>query len=195
MADLQTIALRMITPLYEYHQFQGESQDCGPTSLAIAANALLGEERYIKKRVSNEMNAPGFTVSPFPHFVVRRVKNWATFPWGIVNYARSEGFRTRWAPFGTQRKLQRNLENDRITLVFVGQPLRFNEGKWDGWAHIKVLYGYTPGKGYVFVDPGHSAGGGSDSWASMGLFWQSEDDFLRYWRGLLRIYVEIWRED
>ncbi|MFO8035135.1 MAG: C39 family peptidase [Anaerolineales bacterium] len=193
MPDIQTIPYRMSIPLYQYHQYQGEStNDCGPTSLAIAANALLGEERFLKDQVAQEMNHPGFRVWPFPHFVVRRIQNWATFPWGIVHYLKEQGFRARWSPFGTAEKLRRNLDENRVTLVFVGEPWRWKGGKYDGWAHVKVLFGYLPGKGYVFVDPGHrKRPENPESWASLGLFWQLEEDFIKFWRSLFRIYVEV----
>ena len=192
MVDIQSIPHRMTTPLYEFHQYQGQSNDCGPTSLAIAANALLGEDRFLKDHVAEEMNDPAFTVRPFPHFVVRRIKNWATFPWGIVNYLQEQELHARWSPLGTTDRLLRNLTANRITLVFVGEPLQWKDGKYNGWAHVKVLYGYQPGKGYVFVDPGRQRRPDApDSWASLGLFWQDEEKFLSYWRGLFRIYVEV----
>ncbi|MFO7943523.1 MAG: hypothetical protein R6U51_04395 [Anaerolineales bacterium] len=63
MTDIQTIPYRMSLPLCEYHQYQGENtNDCGPTSLAIATNALLDEERFQKDQVTQEMNQPGFKV-------------------------------------------------------------------------------------------------------------------------------------
>lgn len=195
MSDLQTVSQRMTISLHDYHQYQGQSNDCGPTSLAIAANALLDAERYLKDKVAEDMNDPGFQVWPFPHFVVRRIRNWATFPWGLVHDAREHRFHARWRPFGTLARLQRNLDQDRVTLVFVGEPLRWKEGGYDGWAHVKVLFGYTPGKGWAFVDPGHSKGGDPDSWSALGIFWQDADDFLSAWRGLFRIYVEVWLGD
>ncbi len=193
MPDIQIIPYRMSLPVNEYHQYQGqESSDCGPTSLAIAANALLGEERFLKDQVSAEMNHPGFRVWPFPHFIVRRIHNWATFPWGIVHYLREHGFRARWAPFGTAGKLQRNLVENQVTLVFVGEPWRWKDRGYDGWAHVKVLFGVQPGKGYVFVDPGYrKRPEDPESWAALGLFWEGEEDFLNSWRGLFSIYVEV----
>ncbi|MBS3751737.1 MAG: C39 family peptidase [Anaerolineales bacterium] len=193
MADIQTIPYRMEIPLHDYHQYQGEkTNDCGPTSLAIAANALLGEERFEKDQVAQEMNQPGFKVWPFPHFMVRRIQNWATFPWGIVHYLRQHGLKARWSPFGTPGKLLRNLEDDQITLVFVGEPWRWKDGDYDGWAHVKVLFGYQPGKGYVFIDPGcRKRTEDPKSWAVRGLFWEGEEAFLSNWRGLFRMYVDV----
>lgn len=56
---------------------------------------------------------------------------------------------------------------------------------------FKVLFGYTPGRGFLFVDPAYERRhDGSDSWKQHGLFWQEEKEFLRQWRGLFGIYIE-----
>lgn len=190
--DLNAITFHLRTPVYRYHQHQGNTNDCGPTSLAIAANALLGEERFQGPRVAEEMNDPAFEVRPFPHFVVRRVRNWATFPWGIVHYLRQQDIPARWSPLGTANRLRRNLLADRITIVMIGEPLRWKRRRYAGWGHAKVLFGYAPGRGLLFVDPAYQRRPDEpDSWERHGLFWQEEKEFLRQWRGLGRIYIEI----
>jgi len=176
--DLSAVTYYLRTPVYRYHQHQGDTNDCGPTSLAIAANALLGEERFEGARVAEEMNDLAFEVRPFPHFVVRRIRNWATFPWGIVHYLRQQDIAAHWSPLGTVKRLHRNLLADRITIVMVGEPLRWEGGRYRGWAHAKVLFGYTPGQGYVFVDPGYRRRtDDANSWEYHGLFWQKESEF------------------
>ena len=186
------VTAHMHTQVYRYHQYQGHTNDCGPTSLAIVANALLGEERFQGPRVAREMARLAFEVRPLPHLVVRRIPNWATFPWGIAHYLRQHGIPARWRPFGTLEGLHRNLLADRITIVTIGEPLRRRKLRYTGWAHTKVLFGHTPGEGFLFVDPAHSQSpDDSDSWKRNCLSWQEESEFLRQWRNLFRITIEV----
>jgi hypothetical protein len=187
--DLSGVALYLSRPVYRHHQYQGHTNDCGPTSLAIAANALLGRDLFQGSVVAREMSRVAFEWRPFPHLVVQRISNWATFPWGIVHYMRKHDFPARWRPFGTVERLQRNLLANQLTMVVVGEPFRWEKGKYAGWAHVKILFGHTPGRGFLFVDPGH--GRIDDPWKRHGLFWQAEEEFLRQWRSLFRTYIEV----
>jgi hypothetical protein len=187
--DLSGVAFHLSRPVYRYHQYQGYTNDCGPTSLAIAGNALLGREVFQGPAVAKEMSHVAFSWRPFPHIVVQRISNWATFPWGIVHYLRDHALPARWGLFGTVERLRRNLLGDQLTMVVVGEPLRFEKAKYVGWAHIKILFGHTPGRGFLFVDPGHSRT--DDAWKRHGLFWQGEEEFLRQWRNLFRITIEV----
>lgn len=190
--DLSSVTFHLRTPVYRYHQHQGNTNDCGPTSLAIAANALLGEQRFQGPTVAQEMNDPVFEVWPFPHFVVRRVHNWATFPWGIVHYLRQHDIPARWSLLGSVHRLRWNLLADRITIVILGEPWRWEERRYRGWSHAKILFGHTPGQSFLFVDPAYGRRPGDPgSWEHHGLFWQGEREFLRQWRNVFRIYVEI----
>jgi hypothetical protein len=192
MPDLSTVTFHQRTPVYRYHQYQGQTKDCGPTSLAIAANALLGEDRFQGPVVAQEMNDPAFEVRPFPHFVVRRIQNWATFPWGIVHYLQQHDIPARWSPLGTVNILRRNLLADRLTIVMLGELLHWENRRYAAWGHAKVLFGYAPGQGFLFVDPAYERRPDApDSWEHYGLFWQEETEFLRQWRGLFSIYVEV----
>jgi hypothetical protein len=187
--DLSGVAFYLSRPIYRHHQYQGNTNDCGPTSLAIAANALLGREAFQGPAVAKEMSRIALEWRPFPHVVVQRIPNWVTFPWGIVHYLRRHDVPARWGAFGTVERLRRNLLANRLTIVVVGEPLRWTRRRYAGWAHVKILFGYTPGRGFLFVDPGHSRT--DDPWKRHGLFWQGEEEFLRQWRNLLRVYVEV----
>lgn len=190
--DLTAVPFHLRTPVYRYHQLQEKPNDCGPTSLAIAANAFLGEERFQGSTVAQEMNHPAFEVRPFPHFVLRRFRNWATFPWGIVHYLRRNGIPSDWSRRGTEDRLRSNLRNDRITIVILGEPWRWRKWRYRGWSHAKILFGYTPRQGFLFVDPGRARRpDDSGSWAQYALFWQPEREFLRQWRNTLRIFIEV----
>jgi len=200
--DLSGVPLRLTRPVYRYHQYQGYTNDCGPTSVAMAVNALLGRRELEGPVVAEEMSRVAFEWKPFPHLVVPRIPKWATFPWGIAHYLRKKGFRARWGPFGTLERLERNLRADRLTMVVMGEPWQWKRAaadalwpwkKWTytGWAHVKILFGRLPGRGFLFVDPGYQRSTRAHELEHHGLFYQDEETFLRQWRNLLRIYVEV----
>jgi hypothetical protein len=189
--DLSGVDLRLSRPVYRYHQYQGDTNDCGPTSVAIAVNAMLGRAELEGPTVAEEMSHLAFQWTPVPHPVVQRIPKWATFPWGIVYYLRKRGFRARWHPFGTLKRLERNLSADRLTMVMMGEPWRWEKDGYTGWAHVKILFGQLPGRGFLFVDPGFPRSANADRLEHYGLFWQDEETFLRQWRNLLRIFIEV----
>jgi hypothetical protein len=190
--DLSRLALHLRTPVYRYHQHQGDTNDCGPFSVAIAANAVLGEERFDGRTVAREMNRPAVRIRPFPHAILYRVRDGVTFPWGIVHYLRQHGIPARWSPFGTLSRLRRSLVGDQITLVMVAEPLRWQGRRYAGWAHVKIPFGYAADRGFVFVDPALAPDPDApDRWRRHGLGWQREEAFLREWRWLFRTYVEV----
>jgi len=180
----------MRIPLPTYHRYQKTSFDCGPYCLSIVANALLGEERFDPDVVAEEMNLPSVSSGPFPRPVIRRIPNWATFPWGITDYLRQHGFRANWRIRGSMDRLLSNLREQVATMVMIGEPFKFDAGKYIGWAHVKALYGCEPGVGLAFVDPG-SPKNPDDPWESEGIFWQDEESFLREWKNLFRIMIEV----
>jgi hypothetical protein len=177
-------------PVYRFHQYQGLTNDCGPTSLAIAANTLLQKEQFAGPDVAEQMSRLRFEWRPFPHLVVSRIPGWATFPWGIVYTLRKHGFRARWRPFGSLERLRQNLLANLITIVVIGEPLHWRKWRYAGWGHVKVLFGHTPGRGFLFVDPGYPRRP-ADPWAAHGLFWQGEEEFWKQWRNLFQIYIEV----
>ena len=190
--DLGGVAAHLRTQVYRYHQYQGRTNDCGPTSLAIVANSLLGEERFQGPLVAQDLNRVDVGIRPRPRLVVRRIPNWATFPWGIAAYLRDHGIPARWRPLGTLEGLRRNLLANRITIVTIGEPIHWKGRRYTGWAHTKVLFGHTPGQGFLFVDPAYSRNADdSDSWRRFGLTWQDEGEFLRQWRNMMRIAIEV----
>ena len=191
MPDLSHLPVRLTRPVYGYHQYQGRTNDCGPTSVAIAANALLERQAFHGPVVAEQMSHLGFERRPFPRPVLSRIPNWATFPWGMVHYLRKRGFRAQWHLFGTLERLERNLRADRISVVVVGRPWLFHGWRYVGWAHYKILFGMVPGSKLLFVDPGVDPSVEPAGLEHYGFGWQEQDEFLRQWRNLLRIFVEV----
>jgi len=189
--DLSGVPFRLRKPVYQYHQYQGVTNDCGPTCLAIAANAVRGREELEAVRVAQEMNRLGLAWRAFPYLAVSRIPNWATFPWGIVHTLRKRGIPARWRPFGTVERLRKNLLEDQVTIVMVGEPLRWDGGRYRGWAHAKVVFGHVAERGFVFVDPAVRRSSDPNRLEYHGLTWQGLEEFVRQWRNLCRVYVEV----
>ncbi len=162
-------------PLAKYHQFQGKTNDCAPHTVAIVVNAYRDEPLLDGDNVAKVMNEPRWRLAPLPRLVVRRIPNWATFPWGIVDVLAENGIRARWRPGASPADLQKALDEGRVPMPIIG------ELKWRGtWAHVKPLVEIDPQRGYGFVDPASQSE----------LSWQSKDDFERLWKNLWHLLVE-----
>ena len=186
------LAHEMQIPLATYHRYQGNTNDCGPFSLSIVANALLDQERFDPTVVAEEMNRITLVSRPIPHPFISRIRNWATFPWGITRYLQDHGFRAAWHVRGTPERLFANLHQQIATMVMIGEILK-SDNVWFagwGWGHVKVLYGYASQTGFAFVDPGCRKDP-ADPWGSRGIFWQDQVSFLREWSNLFRIFIEV----
>jgi len=187
--------------IWRYHEFQGPTNNCAPFCVAMAANVLLGERRYLAEELARELNRPVWRWWPPPPLLYRRVPRWATFPWGPADALRRmrdhQGrpcFRARWRLFGDEERLRRNLREGRITLVSVGGLRHRQSGRFQPWGHVKILYAWDPGLGWAFVDPAINPTMAHDEWGRSGIGWQDPASFARQWRNMLRwtTEVELW---
>jgi hypothetical protein len=127
------------------------------------------------------MNRPKLQ-SGWPPLIVRRVPNWATFPWGISDMLTAHDVPARWRLRATEDDLHRALHDDRPVLPIFGEPLRREGWRWTGWSHVAILTGWDPAVGaYWFVDSARTVVPSS----------RPRDDFLRYWDNLGRILIEV----
>ena len=76
-------------------QYQGDSNDCGPYTIATVINALL-KLQIDPSDLALEMARP---VWRGIFLVIRRIPNWATFPWGMVDIFRVYGLKASWKLF------------------------------------------------------------------------------------------------
>jgi hypothetical protein len=152
-------------------QYQGNRNDCGPFSTATVINALLGSNLNAIE-LAHEMDRP---VWRGPNFIIRRVPNWATFPWGIVDIFRSYGLKASWKLFATIDELIQALPQGVVMLPIIGEwrPL---------WVHIITLVAWDPLQGWGFAntqDEHHL------------ISWLSDETFRTRWKALFRILVEV----
>ncbi|HUT15986.1 MAG TPA: C39 family peptidase [Anaerolineae bacterium] len=202
MGDVSTAGNRVHKPLYHlrtdlfrWHQYQGRNtNDCAAFSAAIVCNALLDSRHFDGYAIAREMEKPALVSRPVPHITIRKIPKWATLPWGIAGYLRSKGIRARLRWLGTTEDLLRNIQEDRPTIVIIGEPFVHDGLEYKGWGHAKVLYGFEPTgpqpeRGFYFIDPGYPKTE-SHTEHPPGVFRQGEAEFMQQWRELLRLYVE-----
>lgn len=161
-------------PLAQYHQYQGRSNDCAPHTIAIGVNAIRGQALLQAEEVAKLMNKPRWRLGLMP-LVIRRIPNWATFPWGMVDVFRDYGVRARWRWGANPTDLQKALDDGRVAMPIIG------EIKFPGaWAHVKPLLEINPAGGYKFADPAYQT---SETW-------QTQEEFERLWKNLRNLLVE-----
>jgi hypothetical protein len=137
--------LQISFPIVQFHQPQGQTNDCAPFTVAIVINALTGEN-LSGARLAQEMNRVRLSPRGLPFPVIRRIPNWATFPWGIADELGRHGLRARWRLGASENDLLTALRENRVALPIVGSlaPL---------WAHVKILVAHEAARGWGFVDP------------------------------------------
>jgi hypothetical protein len=175
------IADRHGQKIESYHVPQGDTHDCGPHVTAMVINFCHGNNIVNAATLAREMNRPRFG-GGFPPLVVRRVPNWATFPWGIVDVLRQHDLAASWRFGANDEHLQAALREDRIVLPIYGEPLRRQGWHWNGWSHVAILIGWDPAAGeYWFVDSSRFFAPTS----------RSHDDFIRLWGNMRRLVIEV----
>jgi hypothetical protein len=155
--------------LLEALQFQGQSNDCGPFTTATVLNALLGLN-VDASQLACQMDRP---VWRGPLFIVRRVPNWATFPWGIADVLREHGIRASWRFLASTSHLYEDLEKGDILMPVIGswKPL---------WAHVMTLIAWDPQKGWGFANTQYN---------DHNVHWVSADLFQRQWKAMARLLI------
>jgi hypothetical protein len=170
--------IRLRLPLEQHHQFQAQTNDCAPFTTAMVINTLTGTD-LLGAQLALEMNRPRLRLSLVP-IIVRRIPNWATFPWGVADELRQRGVKARWRLFAAESDLHRALGDNRIAMPIIGEPWRWQDGRPQPWAHIKPLAAFDPVQGWGFVDPA----------ARQPFAWQPAEEFARLWRNMWNILVE-----
>ena len=166
--------------LAHYHIDQGSSDDCGPHVVTMVVNFWHGNDVLDAPSTARAMNRPRWQAS-WPPLVVRRIPNWATFPWGIVDMLREHDIPARWRLFATPDHIFRALSENRIAMPIFGEPFRRGKGRLNGWSHIAILSGWDA-EANVFQF--------ADSSKPFAPSMRPRDDFLRLWGNMGRILIE-----
>jgi hypothetical protein len=167
-------------PIEDAHIPQGDTNDCGPHVVTMAVNFWHGEQRLDPHTVAAAMNRPRLRKSLLP-VVVRRLPNWATFPWGIVDALAEHGVPARWRTRASEDDLHRALREDRLLMPIFGEPFKREGWRWKGWAHVALLVGWNPASAsYWFVDSARTNAPTS----------KGREHFRRLWDNMGRILIE-----
>lgn len=152
-------------------QYQGQSNDCGPYTTATVINALLGLSLEAAE-LAQQMNRP---VWRGPLFIVRRIPNWATFPWGMADVLRQYGLNACWRPFASVAYLLRGLQRGNVLMPVLGgwRPL---------WAHVMTLIAWSVERGWGFANT---------QFDHHDIHWLSDSLFRRQWRAMFHLLVEV----
>jgi hypothetical protein len=152
-------------------QWQGKSNNCGPFTTATVLNAVLGLN-ISGRKLAVLMNKP---VLRGRRLVIRRIPNWATFPWGMVDVMREHGLNASWRFFAGPDDLLNGIAQGWLLMPVIGswRPL---------WAHVLTLLIWDAEKGWGFANTGVNA---------HGLYWIDEGDFLKKWRAMGRLLVIV----
>ena len=153
-------------------QYQGSSNDCGPYTTATVVNAMR-QQTLIGDELAKQMNKLRFRgILP----VIRRIPNWATFPWGMVDVFRDYNLQARWWLRAPVSYLSPAISNGHILMPIIG------EWRPQTWAHVMTLVAWDPEKGWGFANT---------QFNRKNITWRPDTDFQEKWNKFGRLLVEI----
>jgi hypothetical protein len=153
-------------------QYQGERNDCGPFTTATVINALR-ELNLDALQLAEEMNKP---VWRGIFYIVRRIPDWATFPWGMVDVFRSYSLSARWRPFATTHYLKEALGQGKVLMPILG------EWRSPIWAHVMTLVVWDEAQGWGFANT---------QYRHHHIDWLPNEIFSRQWRAMGHLLIEV----
>jgi hypothetical protein len=178
--------LTLRTPLYQWHQYLGVGgQYVAAFCAAMAANALLGENKYDGIAIGEELNARPvrWRILPFPHPVFHHPESVVLESSG-ADILRERGFRVCVCRFRKETDLIASLVKNHIIIITRGDLLPFRNGKWVGWRDMGLLYAYSSKiGGYGIISPYSSTG--------QPISWVHRQEFVKQWSNLGRTYIEV----
>ncbi|MCX8063441.1 MAG: C39 family peptidase [Anaerolineales bacterium] len=151
--------------------YQGNRNDCAPFTAATLIHAFT-DQRINPNELAQQMNHPIWR-SGIP--VIRRIPNWATFPWGIVDILRQYGLSARWQLFIPVQELTHHLASQILYLPIIlsWRPL---------WAHVMTLIAYHSRYGFGFANTQSTR---------KEIDWLAKDRFLRLWNSAFHCTVIV----
>jgi hypothetical protein len=157
--------------LLEKLQCQGRSNDCGAYTSATVLNALLSLD--IKgDDLANEMEKP---VWRGILYLVRKIPNSATLPWGMEDVFQSHGLKARWRFFSSEDYLKESLPGEKIIMPIIGS--------WrPTWAHVMTLVTWDEEQGWGFANT---------QYEHHNIHWVGAQKFSDQWKNMARLMVEV----
>ncbi|HBX69098.1 MAG TPA: hypothetical protein DEH25_06880 [Chloroflexi bacterium] len=158
--------------IFEHLQFQGSSNDCAPYTTATILNTFCNQQLK-GDELAKQMNKPRLR-GLLP--VIRRIPNWATFPWGVVDVMKDYQLKARWQFRTPIEYLRPALANGHILMPIIG------EWRPKPWMHIMTLVEWDPQRGWGFANT---------QYQTQKTYWVSDSDFQVKWKNSGRLLVEI----
>ncbi|GAB4475044.1 MAG: hypothetical protein Kow0088_11530 [Anaerolineales bacterium] len=170
-ASLVEIVSPFAEQIIQHILHQGNRNDCAPFTAATLIHTFT-DQRIDPIALAHEMNRIVWRHG-LPR--IRRLPNWATFPWGVVDILQQYGLSARWQFLQSLPEMLNRLSTPIIYLPIIlsWRPL---------WAHILTLVAYRAGRGFGFANT---------QLPYQKIDWIAEDRFLKLWQASLRCTVIV----
>jgi len=151
-------------------QYQGNRNDCAPFTIATIISAFTGLE-IDGAVLATQMNKPVWR-GIFP--VIRRIPNWATLPWGMVDVLQNYGLAARWGFRYTTDYLRMSVQKGNLPIPIIGswRPL---------WGHVMTLIAWDENGHWGFANTQMN---------EKNIDWKPEEYFNKHWKTFSRLCVE-----
>ncbi|MBN1537029.1 MAG: hypothetical protein JW908_09880 [Anaerolineales bacterium] len=152
-------------------QFQGNTNDCAPFTIATIVNAFSGLSTD-GAALAKKMNKPIWH-GIFP--VIRRIPNWATFPWGVVDVLKEFGFLAHWGFRSNSDFLRLSIQKGNLPIPIIGswRPL---------FAHVMTCVAWDSDGLWGFANTQIS---------EKKIDWIPEDYFNKHWNSYGKMFIEV----
>ncbi len=152
-------------------QWQGNTNDCAPYTVATILSAFSGSV-IDGSELAKQMNKP---VWRGLLLVIRRIPNWATFPWGIVDVLREYGYPAHWGIRYKPDFLRASIQKGNIPLPILGswQPIS---------AHVMALIAWNPTGFWGFANTQYNV---------HQIHWMPDNQFIKQWNLTTRMLIEV----
>ena len=152
-------------------QCQGNRNDCAPYTVATIVSAFSGSI-VDGSTLAEQMNKPVWRgIIP----VIRRIPNWATFPWGMVDVLKDHGFSAHWGIRYTTDYLRMSVQKGNLPIPVIGswRPL---------WGHVMTLVAWDESGYWGFANTQMN---------EKKIDWKTQDYFITHWNVYSRLCVEV----
>ncbi len=157
---------KSITLLQRSHQYQAQTNNCGPYAIATIL-PLFGFEDISGEYLANHFNR---LASNNGRFFPGRIKNYSTFPWGMVRVFKQYHINAHWEVFCKRDMLISRIPTDNIQIVLVSDLFKM-------YAHYLILVAYDEKLGMGLIDP---------AFPNPAIHWINETTFRKKWGQLGR---------
>ena len=156
--------------LSQNHQFQGQTNNCGPFCTAMVINTIH-DSQLTGQQVAEKLNDP--RQKPW-YQPLRRIPDSATFPWGITAYLADHGINAQWRMFVPIIQLADYLNQGKLIIILTASIPHFS-------AHYRILVSIET-QMLGFVDP---------AWSDGEIQYQPKEKFLTGWANSLHSIILI----